>query len=444
MTSKKINFPRGTTDILPEEIPLWRAVEDKARDLFSRYGYKEIRTPLFEETELFSRSVGQTSDIVQKQMLALGAQGGQKEAEDLNSGALSLRPEGTAAVVRSYIQNNFDKKERLSKLFYIGPMFRGERPQKGRLRQFHQIGAEAIGPQSRSPYLDAETIALSVNILKTFGLENCKLKVNSLGTFADKEKFSALLREKLQAQTKDLCEDCRQRFERNVFRILDCKKGTCKSIVAKLDFGDSTLSPESKAYFQQVKEALNSLNISYEVSPTLVRGLDYYTDTVFEITDASLGSQDALGAGGRYNNLVSQLGGPDVDAIGFALGIERILLAMPPKENLNVTAPMDVFVIAMEKDLLNKAFLCLDALRRAGISADTDYSVASIKSQMRLANKVGARYCLILGQEEAQKGFVSLKEMATGEQKQVDVKGGDYCALINILIELCTSNRNKF
>ncbi len=317
-------LPRGTADILPDEISLWQDVESKARSLLTRWGYREIRTPLFEETELFARSMGQTSDIVQKQMLNLSSQ----RQDDEAATAFSLRPEGTAAIVRSYIQNDFDKKEGLSKLFYNGPMFRGERPQKGRLRQFHQIGAEVLGPNSALPLIDAEVIALSVNLLKEMGLseEQFKLKLNTLGSREDKENFSKFLREKLAPHKAKLCEDCQNRFERNVFRILDCKNRDCRSIVAGLQLDHSYLSETSQKYFHDVREALDSLNVKYEVAMSLVRGLDYYTHTVFEISCPALGSQDALGAGGRYGGLVQDLGGSaQVDAIGFAVGIERII-----------------------------------------------------------------------------------------------------------------------
>lgn len=326
--NKMFSTPRGTVDILPEEIALWHGLEDKSRDFLFRFGYREIRTPLFEEIELFARSMGQTSDIVQKQMLQLKSQN-----DDADAANFALRPEGTAAIVRSYIQNDLDKKEALSKLFYVGPMFRGERPQKGRLRQFHQIGAEAIGPNSASPFLDAEVIALCVSLLTAYGLpeQQFQLKLNTLGSIQDKESFSLFLRQQLKSHLQALCPDCQNRFERNVFRILDCKNRDCRSVVVSLKLDHSYLSDESRQYFAQVCEILESLHIKYEINQTLVRGLDYYTHTVFEIACPALGSQDALGAGGRYSDLVAQLGGPQVDAIGFALGVERILLALGKK-----------------------------------------------------------------------------------------------------------------
>ncbi len=402
--SKIFSVPRGTTDILPAEAPTWRLMEAIAHKILAIYGYQEIRTPFFEETALFARSLGETSDVVQKQMLNLEKEG------------LSLRPEGTASIVRSYIENNIDKQQPLAKLYYVGAMFRGERPQKGRLRQFHQIGVEAIGPNSSTPFLDAEVIALSVHLLEAFGLSGFKLKINSLGSSEDKKAFSGFLREKLQKHLSALCEDCQQRFERNVFRILDCKNPACRDIVKKLDIGDSHLGSSSREYFTKVKDTLKTLGVFYEVSPYLVRGLDYYTHTVFEISHEGLGSQDALGAGGRYSNLVKDLNGPPVDAIGFALGLERIILAKGQTAEVNF---VDVFLVALGEAASQKLFLLLNDIRHAGISAEMSYQSNSIKNQMRLADKSKARFVLILGENELKENVVMLKNMQSGEQEKV-------------------------
>ncbi len=419
-------------DILPDEIQRWQVIESKARSLLEVYGYKEIRTPIFEETELFVRSMGQTSDVVQKQMLTLQPQN-QDLTEDIKKGHYSLRPEGTAAVVRSYIQNNLAKKENLSKLFYIGPMFRGERPQMGRLRQFHQIGGEAIGPNSSSPYLDAEIIALSVNILEELGLRNFQLKINTLGTLNNKRNFYNYLIETIKPLKKDLCPDCQDRYDRNVFRILECKNLVCQKICQTVGLGFDWLTDDSRKYFGEVKEALNTLNIKFIEAAYLVRGLDYYTHTVFEIFDTSLGSQDALGAGGRYNHLVSELGGPQVDAVGFALGIERILLALP-QQQLKEEGPLIAYLIALDETSLKEAFQILNTLRQAGIACDLNYQCSnSLKSQMRLANKLNARYAIILGEYERHKGVVMLKDMREGSQQEVKVTLPDISKLTNIL-----------
>ena len=429
--AKKFAVPRGTADILPQEVAVWEKVETTARAILDLYGYREIRTPIFEETELFARSMGQTSDVVQKQMLSLQTQH-KGDAEDIAKAGFSLRPEGTAAIVRSYIENSFEKKEGFSKLFYIGPMFRGERPQKGRLRQFHQIGVEAMGPGTASPLVDAEVITLSMQLLKALGINDAKLRVNTLGSVEDKQNFSKYLREQLKPHLKELCEDCQNRFERNVFRILDCKNKGCKAVVEKIHLGSAPLSTESHQYFTEVKTALTDLGIKFEHTPSLVRGLDYYTHTVFEISSDALGSQDALGAGGRYNNLVTQLGGPQVDAIGFALGIERILLAMPKEESPKPQG-LDAYIIPLDEPSLKRAFRYLEELRRSvyefkvkdnipkNFSIDMGYGLGSLKSQMRAANDRGARFVVILGENELEKEKVTLKDMSTGVQEEKDL-----------------------
>ncbi len=433
LMSKKFSVPRGTTDILPAEMSLWQDIQDTARQIFANYNYKEIQTPVFEVTDLFARSMGKTSDVVQKQMLNLQSQK-KSDAGDIHVGELSLRPEGTASVVRSYIENGLDRKENISKLFYIGPMFRGERPQKGRLRQFHQIGVEVIGPGAMHPYLDAEVIALNASLLHAFGVKDFKVKINTLGSVEDKKNFSGNLRNLLEPQISDLCPDCQQRFERNVFRILDCKNRACGQIVKGLELGDSYLSEESRMHFAQVKEALDGLGVEYEVCHDLVRGLDYYTHTVFEITGSSMGSQDAVSAGGRYNHLVSQLGGSEVPAIGFALGVERAILAIGESPQ-TVVVPPDVFIIALDEKSFKKAFQMLNILRSMDIPSDMSFRVSSMKSQMRLADKTGARNVIIVGESELEKEFVSLKDMEAGDQEEVTIKNNDYAILVDKIRE---------
>ena len=426
---KKFSAPRGTSDILPAQMSVWQDIEDTARQIFTNYNYKEIQTPVFEETELFARSMGRTSDVVQKQMLNLQSQK-KSDAGDIHTGELSLRPEGTASVVRSYIENSLDRKESISKFFYIGPMFRGERPQKGRLRQFHQIGAEVIGPGAVHPYLDAEIIALNVSLLNAFALKDFTLKINTLGSVEDKESFSRHLRKTLKPEMSNLCDDCQERFKRNVFRILDCKNKGCRDVVHSLKIGDSYLSEESRSHFAHVKEALDGLGVKYDVCHDLVRGLDYYTHTVFEITNSSLGSQDAISAGGRYNHLVRQLGGPEVPAIGFALGIERTILAMDKPKQPAVTPP-NAYIIALDERSFKKAFEILNILRSMDISSDMSFRVSSMKSQMRLADKTGARCVIIIGESELEKEAVSLKDMETGDQEEIMIKNNDYAALVD-------------
>ncbi len=414
--NQKFSLPRGTADILPDTVLLWETLEKSARQILKSYGYREIRTPIYEDTGLFKRSLGSTSDVVNKQLLELAASG---------DDSLCLRPEGTAAVVRSYIEHSFDKKETLSKFFYIGPMFRGERPQKGRLRQFHQIGVEAIGPDSALPLLDAEVLALAMHLLNALGVKGSRLKINSLGSKEDKGHVSAWLRGEFAKQKDELCEDCQNRFERNVFRVLDCKNERCKKTVVKV-LGEGKglpLSEDSTKYFNDVKTALTDLNIPFETAPHLVRGLDYYTHTVFEITAEGLGSQDAVGAGGRYSGLVHELGGSaktDFGAIGFAFGIERLLLASG--QAACDVQPLDAFVIAMDEAYQAQAFKLLDTLRKNGISADMSFKSSSMKSQMSKADKANARFALILGEQEIKDGTVALKDMKAGTQEIVLLK----------------------
>jgi histidyl-tRNA synthetase len=408
----KFAVPRGTSDILPDAVVLWEELESKARKICKSYGYREIRTPVYEDINLFKRSLGATSDVVNKQLLELVSS---REDE-----GCALRPEGTASIVRSYIENSLDGKESLSKLFYLGPMFRGERPQKGRLRQFHQIGVEAIGPNSTSSFLDAEVIALAMQLLKEAGIKDPQLRINSLGSKEDKANISAWLRGEFAKHKNDLCGDCQGRFERNVFRVLDCKKESCRKMVMSV-VKNLPLSSESQNYFDKVQIALKSIGVVFEVSPHLVRGLDYYTHTVFEITAEGLGSQDAVGAGGRYGGLVHELGGNEnVGGVGFALGMERILLA--GGKPAIVTPGVDVFVIAMKEEYQPQAFLLLQQLRQAGINADMSFVSGSMKSQMGKADKANARFALILGEEEIKNHAVALKDMQAGTQETVELK----------------------
>ena len=327
----------GTKDILPEETILWQKIEEASRKIFSTYNYREIRVPVIEEASLFNRSLGESTEIVQKQMFLI------KNKEDL----YALRPEGTASIVRSYIENNLDKTTGFIKLYYLGPMFRLERPQKGRLRQFHHIGAEAIG--SLAANLDVEVISLAQSLLKAFSIDGYKIKINSLGCLKDKKELTLNLQNALKDKLQDLCEDCQIRFNTNVLRIMDCKNEACQDVVKRINIHETYLCAECKAHFEKVKEGLAALNINYEISPYLVRGLDYYTGTVFEISHPGLGSQDALGAGGRYNNLVKELGGADLGAIGFAFGVERLLLVTKSEKEGSVSKNL-VYLISLGEE----------------------------------------------------------------------------------------------
>ena len=395
----------GTKDILPQEVSWWQKIEETSRNIFSLYNYKEIRTPLIEEEALFNRSLGKDTQVIQKQMFLI------KKGKD----AYALRPEATASIVRAYIENNLDKTARFIKLYYMGPMFRLERPQKGRMRQFHHLGAEAIGSQDAS--LDVEIISLADNLLKSFLIGGYKIKINSLGCLKDKKRLAQVLHQELKNKFNKLCPECRARFKRNTLRILDCKNDACRQIINNLGLQDKHLCLECKNHFKQVIKGLASLKSEYEISPYLVRGLDYYTRTVFEITHQDLGSQDALGAGGRYDNLVSDLGGPDVGAMGFAFGIERLLLVA--RCPLPVARQNLVYLITLGENAKEQGLTLLDNLRKAGITADTDHENKSLKGAMRKADDSSARYVLIIGEDEIKKNTLTLKDMISGEQREV-------------------------
>ena len=400
---------RGTKDILPLEAEILHDIESKARIIFSAYGYGEIITPILEERDLFIRSLGKDSEVVNKQMFII------ERGQDL----LALRPEATAGVIRAYIENNLNVNDSLVKLYYFGPMFRAERPQKGRLRQFNHLGVEAIG--SPNPLLDAEVISLADAILKKIGISGFKIKINTLGCANDKNKFGEKLRILLKNKISLFCLSCQERFNRNVFRLLDCKNASCRNIITGLKLKrQDYLCKDCFEHFAAVLENLKNIGIEYEESPQIVRGLDYYTRTVFEITHSSLGAQDALGAGGRYDNLVAELGGKPSGAIGFALGVERLLLAVnrqPPP-----AAKKLVYIITLGKEAEREGLKLLYNLRQAGIKSDTDYENRSIKGAMRRANDLGARYVLILGENELKKNVVMLKDMDSGEQREVKIE----------------------
>jgi histidyl-tRNA synthetase len=395
----------GTKDILPDEVSSWQVIEETTRNIFSLYNYKEIRPPIIEEAALFDRSLGESAEIVQKQMFLV------KKDKDV----YALRPEGTAPIVRAYLENNLDKTAGLIKVYYIGPMFRAERPQKGRLRQFHHLGCEVIG--SQEPYLDVEIISLADNLLKAYTIEGYEIKINSLGCTKDKKELTEILRKNLKPKLSKLCDDCKVRFKHNVLRILDCKNEGCIEVVKKLDIRQDHLCPECKVHFDKVKKGLDSLNIDYKISPYLVRGLDYYTRTVFEIIHHDLGTQNALGAGGRYDNLVGDLGGPSLGAIGFAFGIERLLLVRSQKSE--VRSQNLVYIITLGEEAKEEGLKLLNTLRRGGITSDTDYEDKSLKGALRKANDLSSRLVLIIGEDEIKKNVVTLKDMASGEQREV-------------------------
>ena len=401
--------PRGTKDILPDSVERWRYVEEKIRELCGRFGYREIRTPLFEHTELFQRGIGDTTDVVEKEMYTFLDRGGR---------SITLRPENTAAAVRAYLEHKLYAEDALTKLFYIGSMFRFDRPQKGRFREFHQFGVEALGEASAA--VDAEIILLAVRFLQSLGLKELSLSINSVGDPACRPVY----REKLRAFFKDkldgLCDDCRSRYDRNPMRILDCKNERCHALSVGAPEITDCLCDECAEHFEKVKSYLTAAGVTYTCDPRLVRGLDYYTKTAFEIEYEPLGAQSAVAGGGRYDGLVEEIGGAPTPAVGFAVGLERVMLAMEMQGLFPETEDsVDAFIVAMGDEAKDAAFCLLAELRDAGLSARMDYAGRSMKSQMKQADKANARYALILGEDELAKGVVTVRNMESSGQEQV-------------------------
>ena len=402
---------RGTKDLLPKEARLWTILEEKARAVFNHFGYSEVRTPVMEESALFVRSLGQGTDIVEKQMFTF---------LDRGERSITLRPEATASVVRAYLENGLENEMGFAKLFYIGPMFRAERPQAGRMRQFHQIGVEAIG--SYSPYLDAEVIALLASLLDSFDIRNYEIKINSLGCAKDKEALANGLRQALGNHIKDLCDDCKVRYEKNILRVLDCKNETCRNEMKKIFKGTKEyLCAECLSHFETVKKALDGLKVNYNVEPYLVRGLDYYTKTTFEVVHKKLGAQDAIGAGGRYDNLISELGGQPKGACGFAIGMERSIMALQEVPELD--GGLKIYIATMGDEAYKLGFSLAMTLRGQGISAEVDFEGKSLKAQMRTADRLGAKYVAIIGDDEIKNHTITLRNMSTKEQTAVPERG---------------------
>lgn len=400
---------RGFKDIYGPEAAGFSRVESVARGVFSSFGFQEIRTPILEERELFRRALGDETDVVQKEMY---------EFEDRSKVQVALRPEGTAGVVRAYLENNFDKTEGLAKLFYIGSMFRSERPQAGRLRQFHQIGVEALGTDS--PYTDAEVIHCLCLFLECAGAGGFKLRLNNLGTFEERAIFKEKLKDFFAPKKAELCEDCRNRLDKNVFRVLDCKNESCRAVVRKSPPIHDYLNEESRAHFEKVCGALKSAGIEFTQDPYMVRGLDYYTRTVFEVSHSKLGAQDALAAGGRYDKLVESFGGAPAGAVGFAVGVERLLMSLP-EQAASEDREDCFFVATLGEAAFQEGFKLLSKLRAEGLRALMDYSAKSLKSQMRSADKSKSRYVIILGDNEIQKNEFTLKDMRDGAQKALSL-----------------------
>lgn len=396
---------KGFADFIPEESRTMQTLEDAARDVFGRYGYGELRTPILEKTELFCRSIGDETDVVQKEMYTF---------PDRKNRSLTMRPEATAGVMRALIENKLYAKQQVNKVFTMGPMFRYERPQKGRMRQFHQINAECIGPAE--PQADAEVILMLMLFFQTVGIENLTLEINSLGCKECRPKYHAALKEYFtKLDQSALCEDCRRRMETNPLRVLDCKVPACKELTQDAPTLSDHLCGECEEHFAVVLTLLDDNGQSYVRNHRLVRGLDYYTRTTFEIVAEGIGAQSSVAGGGRYDGLVKQLGGPEVPGIGFAMGMERLGPLLPAPDDKK----MDFYLAVLEEGGLQQGMALAQQLREQNLSGVVSFASKSLKSQMREANKQGARSCLLMGSEELAKDTITFKDMESGEQQSL-------------------------
>lgn len=412
----RISALNGFKDIVPDEVPLWRAVEKCARNIFARFNFSEIRMPILEKTELFARSIGEGTDIVEKEMYTFVDK------------QITMRPEATASLLRAYIQHGLHVQKPIQRLFTIGPMFRHERPQKGRLRQFHQMDVEVLG--TPNPRIDAELMAMGAMLFEELGIE-VSLEINSLGCPACRPGFREALLAFIEDRSGNLCEDCTRRSKTNPLRVLDCKTPTCREQVEEAPSIQQHLCNECAEHFLTVQNGLRQLNIEFNLNKFMVRGLDYYTRTTFEFTTENLGAQAAVCAGGRYDGLVEKLGGPKVPGIGFAIGMERLTLLLQQKEEKRENTPVDIFVAGLGEKASEFAFSLTHSLRQKGLLATMDLDGRGLKSQMKQANKVDARYVLIIGENELEKGHAVLRNMETQEQQNIAVS-----FLIDALMEI--------
>jgi histidyl-tRNA synthetase len=412
VSSMNFKVPKGTQDILPGQTEKWQKVEAVIRELCRVYRYKEIRTPMFESTELFQRGVGDTTDIVQKEMYTFEDKGGR---------SLTLRPEGTASAVRAYVEHKmFGNPDQPVKLYYTGPMFRYERQQAGRYRQFVQFGVEAIG--SADPAIDAEVMALAMDVYSSLGLTELKLVINSLGDKETRDAHREALVKHFEPVAGELCSDCQSRLAKNPLRVLDCKVDAKHPALAAAPALTNYLTESSAEYFNKVKGCLDVLGISYEVDPNLVRGLDYYNHTAFEImiTGDGFGSITTLCGGGRYNGLVEDIGGPESPGIGFAMSIERLLLALEAKGiELETNDTLDLYIVAMDEEAKLKSVELASSFRAKGISTELDYANRKMKAQMKAADRANAKFVIVLGGNELEEQAVNVKNMETGDGEKV-------------------------
>jgi len=408
---------KGMNDILPADITAWQFLEEQARKIFSTYGCQEIRVPVVEKTELFCRSIGETTDIVEKEMYTF---------TDKSDHSITLRPEGTAPVIRAFIQHKLYNQDQISRLYYMGPMFRYERPQKGRYRQFHQIGAEVIGIDD--PRIDAQMLAMLSHYFEAVGISDVSLQINSLGCPKCRPGYRATLIAYLDQRHEQLCPDCQRRCSSNPLRVLDCKIKGCQEATIDAPSVLDHLCSECDTHFSAVQQHLDLLGTSYVINNRMVRGLDYYTKTTFEMVTNSLGSQNAVAAGGRYDGLVAELDGPALPGIGFAMGLERLVLLLG--DNTIKAATAKIFIATMGEEAERLAFTLLHQLQRHGIHAEMDFGHKSLKAQLRRADKLNCQYTLFLGDNELTAGNAQLKTMVDGSQTSIAIDG--------IYTQLCT------
>jgi histidyl-tRNA synthetase len=400
----------GTHDVLPGEVEIWQAIESRIRKIFHAYGFQEIRTPVLEPTELFVRGVGEETDIVSKEMYTF--------ADRDETKSLTLRPEGTAPVIRAYIEHQLVNEARMLKLYYIAPMFRRERPQKGRYRQHVQAGAEVLS-STDNPAIEAEVLEMLLSFLHDVGLQDLDVFINSIGDRQCRPQFLEELRNEIRARSSRFCEDCRRRGERNPLRVFDCKVPSCQPVIAELPVITERLCSDCAGHFEKFKSYLSARGIAYQINPKLVRGLDYYTRTTFEITSGQLGAQNVVAGGGRYDGLSESLDGPPAKGFGFGMGLERLILSIPEAQNLAADLSPEYFIAPIGDASFEHATLLARRLRAAGKSAYLDFDGRSLKSQMRLADKLRAKNVLIIGEEELKTGALVLRDMKTKEQRNV-------------------------
>ncbi len=408
----KVRSIRGFNDILPETIKRWQVIEEEARKTFELYGFSEIRTPVVEFTEIFARSIGTTTDIVEKEMYTF---------TDRDGSSITLRPEGTAGVVRSFIENSIYARATITKLYYMGMMFRHERPQKGRYRGFYQIGAELFG--TNDPYADAEIIDMLWEFLKLVGITGLlRLEISSLGDGNCRPQYKRKLNDYFKPRRNELCDNCQRRLEVNPLRILDCKENKCREISKDAPTMLESLCDKCEEHLEKVRESLGNLGIKYILNPSIVRGLDYYTRTVFEITTEKLGAQNAVAAGGRYDGLVEELGGPSTPAVGFSIGMERLVLLHEMVAPDAFQKELEVFIAFLGEKAKKTSFKLAYDLRMRGLSVEMDYENKSLKSQLRRADKLGSKFAVIVGEEELGRGKVKLRNMKESTEEEFDIE----------------------